>query len=80
MNTKPTTESANEYGVITRALAGFCHSCKVCPYAATKSNTAFERVMRWHRTWCPGWISHTKVYGEKPLPYPPTAQESIRRR
>jgi hypothetical protein len=23
--------------------------------------------MRWHRTWCPAWASHTKVYGLKSL-------------
>jgi hypothetical protein len=23
--------------------------------------------MRWHRTWCPGWAGHSKVYGVKDL-------------
>ena len=73
MYANESNESAKEYGVVTRALARFCHSCGVCPYAATKPNTTFERVMRWHRTWCPAWSAHTRVYGLKPLPHPSTA-------
>ena len=72
MNTSRSNERSQEYGAVTRALAGFCHSCSICPYAATKPNTAFERVMRWHRTWCPAWSAHTRVYGLKPLACPST--------
>jgi hypothetical protein len=24
-------------------------------------------LMTWHRTWCPAWAAHTKVYGLKDL-------------
>jgi len=54
-------------GVTTRVLAGICHKCGICPFAARKPDSAFDRVMRWHRTWCPAWNAHTKVYGEKQL-------------
>ena len=57
----------SEYGVITKALAAICHNCGICPFAASQPDSTFERVMRWHRTWCPAWNAHTKVYGEKPL-------------
>jgi len=61
-------KAGREFGVMTRALAGFCHGCGVCSHAAKKPDSAFDKLMRWHRTWCPGWSAHTKVYGEKPLP------------
>jgi len=67
MDTNDSTQSERDYGVTTRAWAKLCHSCGICPYAAKKPGSTFERVMRWHRTWCPGWNSHTKVYGLKPL-------------
>jgi hypothetical protein len=70
METRSSTDGDRSLGLATRALAGFCHHCEICPYAATKPGTGFERVMRWHRTWCPAWKAHTKVYGEKPLCYP----------
>lgn len=54
-------------GLATGILARVCHSCKVCPYAAKRPNSLFERLMRWHRKWCPAWAAHTKVYGEKAL-------------
>jgi hypothetical protein len=56
-----------EFGVTTRALAGLCHHCSICAHAARKPGSRFEKTMRWHRTWCPAWKAHTKVYGEKPL-------------
>ena len=67
MDTNGSTQNEQGYGVATRAWAKLCHSCGICPYAAKKPGSTFERVMRWHRTWCPGWNSHTKVYGLKPL-------------
>jgi hypothetical protein len=57
-----------QYGIGTRAWAGLCHNCPICAHANRKPGTSFEKVMRWHRTWCPGWNSHTKVYGLKELP------------
>lgn len=57
----------SDLGVTTKVLAGICHKCGICPFAARKPDSAFDRVMRWHRTWCPAWNAHTKVYGEKPL-------------
>ena len=68
MNTSSSARGDNQFNVLTRALAGFCHRCRICSLASTKPDSGFDKVMRWHRTWCPGWISHTKVYGEKPLP------------
>jgi len=67
MTSEVSAKQENEHGLSTRALARFCHSCRICPYAAKRPNSAFERVMRWHRTWCPAWNAHTKVYGIKPL-------------
>jgi Pyruvate/2-oxoacid:ferredoxin oxidoreductase delta subunit len=60
-------QKIQKHGVATRAWAGLCHGCGICPYANKKPGTKFEMVMRWHRTWCPGWASHTKVYGLKSL-------------
>jgi len=60
-------DSIDQFSTLTRMLAGVCHNCGICPLAARKPDSAFERLMRWHREWCPGWAAHTKVYGEKPL-------------
>ena len=68
MNTDLSKNNDQEFGTTTRALAGLCHNCGICAYAARRPNSAFEKTMRWHRTWCPGWKAHTKVYGEKQLP------------
>ena len=62
------SNSGKEFSVTTRALAGLCHSCGICPYAASKPDSGLDKLMRWHRTWCPAWRAHTRVYGEKPLP------------
>jgi hypothetical protein len=56
-----------QYGIITRSLAGVCHKCGICAYAHKKKGSSFEKVMRWHRTWCPAWAAHSKVYGVKKL-------------
>ena len=66
------TESSwpKEHGSLTRLLAGVCHGCQICPHAAGRPGSAFDRVMRWHRTWCPAWIAHSKVYGPKKLGTP----------
>jgi hypothetical protein len=62
------------FGVGTKILAGVCHNCGICPYANRKPNTPFEKLMRWHRNWCPAWAAHTKVYGVKNLSkYSPSA-------
>jgi len=61
------TANSEKYGVTTRALAGFCHSCSVCPYANRRPESNFGRVMEWHRGWCPAWAAHTKVHGLKDL-------------
>ena len=68
MNTTTPHSDLDEFGLATRALAGICHSCGICASAAKRPGTLFERTMRWHRTWCPAWKAHTKVYGEKALP------------
>ncbi len=56
-----------QFGMTTQVLAGICHQCEICPYADKKPSSAFAGFMRWHRTWCPAWATHTKVYGRKPL-------------
>jgi hypothetical protein len=56
-----------QFSAAVRVLAGICHHCGICPFAARKPDSAFDRVMRWHRAWCPAWNAHTKAYGEKPL-------------
>ena len=55
------------HSLLTRGLAGFCHNCGICAYANKKKGSAFEKTMRWHRTWCPAWAAHTRVYGPKKL-------------
>ena len=68
MNTQENTIQVNkQFGITTRAWAGLCHNCGICPYASKKPDSSFDKVMRWHRTWCPGWASHTKIYGLKNL-------------
>lgn len=56
-----------QFGLTTRMLAGLCHGCGICTHANKSPNSAFEKLMRWHRTWCPAWAAHTHVYGEKSL-------------
>ena len=60
-------QELKQFGVVTRLFAGVCHNCNVCPYADRRPDSQFGKVMRWHRTWCPAWAAHSKVYGEKPL-------------
>jgi len=67
MNGNGPSENRQEFGLSTRGWAKLCHSCGICPFAANRPGSTFEQIMRWHRTWCPGWNSHTKVYGLKPL-------------
>jgi hypothetical protein len=56
-----------QYGLVTRGLANMCHKCPICPHADKKPNSSFGKIMRWHRTWCPAYIAHIKIYGEKNL-------------
>ena len=65
--TKKSTQEVQQFDLGTRALAGVCHNCGICPYANRKPDSAFNKVMRWHRKWCPAWAAHTKVYGVKSL-------------
>ena len=67
METTTRTEDDRSHGAASLALAGLCRHCGICPYAARRPHSAFDEVMRWHRTWCPAWKAHSKVYGEKPL-------------
>jgi hypothetical protein len=67
MNANQSRSDHQQYGSTTRALAGLCHHCSICARAARRPGSPFEKTMRWHRTWCPAWKAHTKVYGEKPL-------------
>ena len=65
--TENETKEKAKFGITTRMLAGVCHNCGICAYANKKKNTSFEKLMRWHRTWCPAWAAHTRVYGKKLL-------------
>jgi hypothetical protein len=56
-----------QFGFTTRMLAEMCHNCGICARANKSPNSAFEKLMRWHRTWCPAWAAHTQVYGERTL-------------
>ena len=67
---EPTTNDPGkneQYGVITKLLGGYCHNCRICSFANKKPDSHFGKLMHWHRTWCPAWAAHTKIYGEKPL-------------
>ena len=61
-----TTEKV-QHGIGTMAWANLCHNCGICAYANKKPDSNFNKAMIWHRTWCPGWLSHIKVYGKKQL-------------
>ncbi len=61
------SQKNEQFGIITRSWAGLCHHCMICAYAHKKQGSSFEKLMRWHRTWCPGWAGHSKVYGVKDL-------------
>lgn len=67
MNTTTQMKDDRNHSLATRALAGLCHQCGICPFAGRRPDSTLEKVMRWHRTWCPAWKAHTKVYGEKAL-------------
>ena len=67
VKTKNGAQKEEQIGIITQILAGYCHNCKIGPYADRRPNYAFGKHMRWHREWCPAWAAHTKVYREKPL-------------
>lgn len=56
-----------QFGITTKILAGVCHKCEICPFADKKPDSVFGRIMHWHRTWCPAWAAHTKIYGRKLL-------------
>jgi hypothetical protein len=60
-------KTREDFSNATRILARVCHKCEICPYADKRPNSTFGQLMRWHRTWCPAWAAHTKVYGRKPL-------------
>lgn len=67
-NTPDSAEEKKRFGIVTRSLARLDHVCPVCPYAHKRPGSAFERLMRWHRNWCPAWAAHIEIYGEpKPL-------------
>jgi hypothetical protein len=65
--TKNKAQKQQQFGLVTRILAGRCHKCRICLYADRRPDSAFGKLIRWHRTWCPAWAAHTKVYGEKSL-------------
>ena len=67
MDHKQSATDSRSPEVATRALAGLCHHCGICPHAAKRPDSALNAIMRWHRTWCPAWKAHTRVYGKKAL-------------
>ena len=66
-NSKADTSKNELHGFGTRAWSTLCHNCGICKFANKKPKSSFNKIMVWHRTWCPGWASHTKVYGVKSL-------------
>jgi len=60
-------QASEKFGIVNRILAGVCHKCEICPFADKRPDSAFGRLMRWHRKWCPAWAAHTRIYGRKPL-------------
>jgi len=60
-------QSKEKFGLGIKVLAGICHNCGICSFADRRPDSAFGKLMRWHRTWCPGWAAHTRVYGRKNL-------------
>lgn len=68
-------ETTASHGPLTLALAKMCHGCGICARAERKPQSAFGRLMRWHRGWCPAWIAHSKVYG--PKPFADSAQDRV---
>jgi len=62
-------ESSNreEFGFLTRAMADRCHDCTLCSRSRTKPDTAFGRLMEWHRGWCPAWAARVRVYGDEDI-------------
>ena len=67
MATENSGQEKKQFAKGTQLLAGMCHNCSMCTYADRRPNSVFGKFMRWHRTWCPAWAAHTKVYGEKTL-------------
>jgi hypothetical protein len=67
MNSNTSATDSRSPGVTTRALAGLCHQCGIWPLAAKKPDSTLNAVMSWHRTGCPAWKAHARVYGEKSL-------------
>jgi len=65
--TKVITEKNESHRVGTIIWSSVCHNCGICKFANKKPESSFNKVMVWHREWCPGWASHTKVYGLKKL-------------
>jgi len=61
------SQVTEQFGTTTRLLAGVCHNCGICAYANRKPDSSFGSLMTWHRTWCPAWAAHTKIYGLKDL-------------
>jgi hypothetical protein len=60
-------ETTTSHSPMTLTLARVCHGCGICARAERKPRSAFGRLMRWHRGWCPAWSAHSKVYGPKTL-------------
>jgi len=60
-------KSPEEFGFYSRQMGNFCHNCGMCSFADKNPGSSFGRLMRWHRTWCPGYREHKRIYGEKDL-------------
>jgi hypothetical protein len=67
MKTENITPTDKQIRLSNQMLASMCHKCGICSFADRKPNSAFGKLMRWHRNWCPGYAAHLKVYGEKQL-------------
>jgi len=56
-----------DFGFVARKLADWCHDCSLCSYSGKKPDTAFGRLMEWHRGWCPAWAARIRLYGDEEL-------------
>jgi hypothetical protein len=67
------TEVSNreDFGFFTRALASWCHDCRLCSYSGTNPDSGFGKLMEWHRGWCPAWAARIRVYGDEDLSLQP---------
>lgn len=55
------------FGFATRAMADWCHDCRLCSRSFSDPDSGLARLMEWHRGWCPAWAARIRVYGDDDL-------------